>query len=238
MRKKTTPAIADDLIRELEQDPGYSARRAELVRAIEARRQNMYDASKPVLADLGKAGVRLALLGEPISGKDRPAALRVFIRWLPIVTNRDVKEVLVRCLSIPAAGEAGARCLMDALVREGKEGRDSSLMWAMGNGLEVLSKFAPLEELIQLSEDSTLGEARQMVVLALAKHRDPSVVPVLVRLLDDEHVCGHAVAALAKLSVPSTRSHLERFLAHRTPWIRNEAKKGLRAIEKAVRGMH
>jgi HEAT repeat protein len=238
MSKKYPPVKADDQMRELEQGPGFLARRAELDRAIEARRETMHDASKPVLADLGQVGVRLASLGEPISDKDRPAALRVFMRWLPLVTNRDVKEVLVRGLSVPAAGKAGARCLIDALVREGTDGRDESLMWAMGNGLEVLSKFAPLEELIQLAESSPLGEARQMVVLALAKHRDPSVVPVLVRLLDDETVCGHAVAALAKLKVPSTRSHLESFVSHRKPWIRNEAKKGLRGIQKIIGPTH
>jgi HEAT repeat protein len=67
-------------------------------------------------------------------------------------------------------------------------------------------------------------------VLALGNLTHPRVVDVLVELLGDEEVAGHAVIALGKLRAPSARAALEPFLDHHKAWVRQEARKALAAL--------
>ncbi len=47
--------------------------------------------------------------------------------------------------------------------------------------------------------------------LALAQTMNPKAIEVLLELLDDDEVAGHAVMALGKFGVPETRPAVERF---------------------------
>jgi HEAT repeat protein len=71
-----------------------------------------------------------------------------------------------------------------------------------------------------------------MVVVALGRMRNPAAVQILIELLGDEQVAGHAVKALRKLRAPAARERLVAMSNHPKTWIRNEVKKTLDAIEK------
>jgi HEAT repeat protein len=71
-----------------------------------------------------------------------------------------------------------------------------------------------------------------MVVLALANMRDSRAVDVLLGLLDDDEVAGHAVMALGKLKAGKARPAIEEFLKHPKPWVRKEAKKALDKLRR------
>jgi HEAT repeat protein len=76
------------------------------------------------------------------------------------------------------------------------------------------------------------GEARQMVVLGLAKlTKDKRAVPVLLALLDDPDVTGSAIMALGKLKAVKARDRLQQFLDHPEPFYRTEARKALNKIK-------
>jgi HEAT repeat protein len=61
--------------------------------------------------------------------------------------------------------------------------------------------------------------------------KNPAAVDVLIELLNDEEVAGHALMGLAKLKAHKSRPHIERFLNHAKPWIRTEASKALAKLE-------
>jgi HEAT repeat protein len=71
-----------------------------------------------------------------------------------------------------------------------------------------------------------------MVVLALARTGSPDAPAVLIELLDDEEIAGHAVAALRKLAPTEARPHLEPFLNDARAWVRRNAKAALAKIDK------
>ena len=71
-----------------------------------------------------------------------------------------------------------------------------------------------------------------MVVVGLGKLTDPRVVDVLIGLLDDDDVVGHAVMALGRLKAKTARSPIESLLRHPNTWIRKEAKRALARIDK------
>ncbi|MGH9243237.1 MAG: HEAT repeat domain-containing protein [Acidimicrobiales bacterium] len=64
--------------------------------------------------------------------------------------------------------------------------------------------------------------------------KDPKAVDVLIGLLDDPDVEGHAVVALGNLRAESARDRIEPLLEHPKTWIRQEAKRALAKIDKAA----
>jgi len=54
---------------------------------------------------------------------------------------------------------------------------------------------------------------------------------VLLGLLDDDDVNGHAVAGLAKRRDERARDAFERFLDDERLWVRKQAKKGIAALD-------
>lgn len=72
-----------------------------------------------------------------------------------------------------------------------------------------------------------------MIVLGFEKTRLKSqAVPVLLGLLNDETVSGHAVSALAKLGQGEARSALEEASTDARRWVRNAAKRGVVKLDK------
>jgi HEAT repeat protein len=73
-----------------------------------------------------------------------------------------------------------------------------------------------------------------MVAVALGrmKRRASEAVDVLVELLPDEDVTGHAVIALGKLKNPRSGEAIAALQNHRKTWVRAEVKKALVRIDK------
>lgn len=183
-----------------------------------------------LLAELAEVGFSVASLTElRTSGVRYRAAVPVLLRWLPMVSDREVKEDLVRALSVPWARPVAARPLIDEFARvdERVDPSGTGLRWAIGNALSIVADDSVFDELVHLVEDRSFGKARQMVVVGLGRSKRPEAVPVLIGLLDDEDVSGHAVKALAKLGVEEARPALERMVNDPRSWVRNEAKKAL-----------
>jgi YD repeat-containing protein len=71
-----------------------------------------------------------------------------------------------------------------------------------------------------------------MVVLGLRKCGGERVIDVLMTLLADEQVAGHAVMALGDLRAVKAIASIERFLGHSKQWVRAEARKALGKIAR------
>jgi HEAT repeats len=185
-----------------------------------------------VIDELRNAGYQISSLDElRRSGQRYVSAVPVLLNWLPRVGSPDAKESIVRTLSVPWAKPEAGSILLNEFEKAPKEAE--SLRWSIGNALEVLAVPSLLERVVEIVGRKENGKAREMFVLALARIRNPRSVEVLIKLLDDEEVAGHAVVALRKLKAPEALDHLERFTNHQQRWIRNEAKKAIANIMKA-----
>jgi HEAT repeat protein len=107
------------------------------------------------------------------------------------------------------------------------------LRWAIGNALSVVASDQIADDMLRLATDRQYGRAREMVVVGLGKLRDPRAKEVLLDLLGDEEVAGHAVMAIGKLRVKAARPPLQRLLNHPKTWVRREAKKAIARIDAA-----
>ena len=218
----------------LERDPAHLARVKERdLRFAEARAQYLV-AAAPVLDDLARAGYPVALISDLRQARVRyPGAIPTLVHWLPRIEDRRVRESIVRALSVPWAKPLATPALIDLFrtLPESDDPEGTGLRWAIGNALEVLADKSVLDELIEIAEDCRYGRARQMLVLGLARPRDSRVIGVLVTLLEDPEVAGHAAMALGRLRAQPARQALERLQAGTQElWIRHEAEKALHRL--------
>lgn len=138
--------------------------------------------------------------------------------------------------SVPWAKPLATPALIEAfrVLPASDDPEGTGLRWAIGNALEVLADKSLLDELIEIARDRRYGLARQMVVLGLARPRDERVIPILISLLDDEDVQGHAALALGKLRARDAHVALTSLAEHAPKaWVRKEARSALAKIEKA-----
>ena len=195
--------------------------------------RNKLDAA-PVLAALRAHGFAIETVADLFNKKlNYQEAIPILLDWLQRVTNPDVKEDIVRALSVKWARDTVAPKLLITEFEKAEDSTGAGLRWAIGNALEVLAKDDIANELIRLATDRRFGKAREMLVVGLGKLKDSRVTDVLLNLLSDEEVVGHAVIALGKLRARGARSHIEPLLKHPKPWIRKEAKKAVTRIDKA-----
>lgn len=166
------------------------------------------------------------------SRRPYPAAIPVLLDWLDRVDaevaapeRSKFREALVRGLAVK---EARGGVAAPALLREfHRAGASFEYRWAIGNALEIVADDAVFDAVADLARDRSYGRERQMVVLALARMKDPRAVEVLTGLVDDDTVAGHAVMALGRLRAAQARTVIEGCLQHPQAWVRREAKKAL-----------
>jgi len=120
---------------------------------------------------------------------------------------------------------------MPALVEAFRNFTDEAgTRWAVGNSIETAYVDTYFDDVAALALDPQYGGARQMVALALGKSKRPEAVDVLLQLMDDHDISGHAVFALSKRSNPRARAAFEEKLTDDRPWVRKKAALGLRKI--------
>jgi HEAT repeat protein len=194
-----------------------------------------YDSdAAPIVQELRDAAFAVESISDLYNKKlSYERAIPILVAWLPCSTSPIVKEEIVRALSVKwARNTPASKALVDEFERAEGPTADG-LRWAIGNSLEVLANDEIADEMIEVATDRRYGKAREMVVVGLGKLKDARVTDVLLKLLDDDEVVGHAVMALGRLRARAARSRIESLLNHPKPWIRKEVKKALSSIDKA-----
>lgn len=182
----------------------------------------------PILNDLAAMGFRVKTLSDLVTARmEYATAIPLLVDWLDRVENQDVKLAIIQCLSVRAARSIAG----PALIREFKSLDGWMAKWTAGNALSVVADDSVFEEVAALALDKSYGRAREMLAVALGNMRSPRAVGVLMQLLEDEEVSGHAIIALGKLKVTDARDAVLRFLDSPKAWVRNEAKKALKRID-------
>jgi HEAT repeat protein len=179
------------------------------------------------LADLGYPSRSLADLRH--SGVRYSDAVPILLDALQATTDPKTVMELVRALSVPWAKPLATPVLID-LFRRVDDQTGLGLRWAVGNALEASWDDSQFERLVALAQDRSFGRAREMVVLGLGRSKRPEAGDLLIRLLDDPDVNGHAVGALEKLKIPRARAGLERMMDDPRAWVRKSAARALRKL--------
>jgi hypothetical protein len=185
-------------------------------------------------ADFGKFGWALG------SQFDFERAVPIIIEWLPRIADSNVKDAMVRSLTgQPTARGEGARRLLAEFHRP-EYSTQTSLLWAIGNALATVAGPADADDIIEILQDRSLGTARQMFCGALMRTHNSRRIGVLIALIEDDDVAGHAILALRqgtyRRRVPEpqlVRPKLEALLTRSSasPFAKRQAKNALRALE-------
>lgn len=181
----------------------YMKARADEQRAQRYRDGLGWPEAEPFLAALEAAGIDTVDFGVfgPASSTtfDFERAAPILVDWLPRVEDPRVKGAMVASLhgQRSARGE-GARRLI-AEFRRPEYADEDHLRWTIGNTLASLAGPADAAAIIEILRDRSAGTARQMLCDALSRTKDPRRVAVLIDLIDDDDVAGHAILALRRI---------------------------------------
>lgn len=221
--QKKAGITAADLMQQLRQDPAYKVRLRRQQELQAEANDTFRRMERPIIDELVRSGYNVASLDElRTSGKNYRGAVPILLKALRGALDPRVMESIVRTLSVPWAPPEATNMLLDLFVRIPE--RDlPSLKWAIGNALEVLASRAIEDGLVKLARERWHGKAREMVVVALAKLDSPNTERVLIELLGDEQVAGHAVLALSRRPGFRDRAAIEPFLRHPQGWVREAA---------------
>jgi len=221
------PKTAAELMAELEGDEAWVQRREESDAERQSElRQNRLDAA-PVLAAVAEiAGVEADSISE-LRELSSPAVVAVLIDWLPQVDNVQVKRDIASALGNEWARPAAAVPLLAAFDATAGDGAKDGLRWSIASALSEVADSSVTHRIIQLVLDRRNGSARQMLTIALGRSSDMSAVPVLVELLADYEVAGHAGMALSALQADETRSEIEKLQDDDRSWVRDEVRRAL-----------
>jgi len=177
------------------------------------------------LHELGYSANSLAELRQP--GSRYRKAIPFLVDALSTTGDRKTLQEIVLTLSKSWAKPEATRPLIDLFQKV--DDRDG-LQWAIGSALCSTWDDSEFDDLVRLAKDRRYGRSREMIVLGLARSKRPEAGDVLIGLLDDPDVNGHAVNALRKLKVPAARAGLEKMLDDPRTWVRKEARRALEAI--------
>lgn len=150
----------------------------------------------------------------------------VLLKNLEETSDEGSKQFLVRCLGVKGFYEVSP-----ALIREFYLADDTSYKWAIGNSLGIIADKAILPDMLRIVQEKEHGIARQMIVASLWKYDCEQTRQVLISLLEDEEVVGHAVSAIARLHDKSLIPYIAPFQTCKTAWIRNTAKRAVKRFE-------
>lgn len=236
---------AKELLSELLADPAYAARRREEDQRIEALREKYIRDESPIVQELRSSGFDLHTLNDlrrvgmsPSSPEvylpfgNYYSAMPILMKWLPVVENPDVKETIIRTLSVPWASPAVLPMLLEEFRHEDQPLR---IRDAAGNGLRILADDSVFDDIVALAADKRYGVARNMLIRALGNMRNPRAIEVLVGFLADDEVAGSAVTTLGALGARSAKASIERLSDHPQRWVQEEVKRVLSSWSESKR---
>jgi HEAT repeat protein len=228
-KKNTDQITAADLMAGLNRDPDFVRRSQEKTEDFSVRSNYLAAAERPVVTALIDSGIAVNSVSDLVNSRQRyPRAIPVLIDHLVLPYPYPVREAIARALTTRDSGHAGYEVLVEEFRKLADSENDPALhgfKWALGNAISVVADTDNFDEVANLVRDKRHGTTRDMMVLRLPRLEPHRAVAVLIELLADDEVAGHAITALAKLKAGEARGEIERLLKHPQPWVRKEAVK-------------
>lgn len=101
-------------------------------------------------------------------------------------------------------------------------------LWEYADLLYEIKDFRYLPQYLDIIQDASYKEDRQMLILLVGKSKKTCVVPILIELLNDSTVYGHALEALSHFSGEEIEQIMCQYTKCEVPWIRRVAEKYLK----------
>lgn len=181
--KRRGPITAAELIRQLEADPAWVARRDARDAALQVRAAALAEAACPLVEDLRNAGVLVSSVWDLVNTRARyDAALPVLVAHLHRLYPDAIVDGIARALALPEA-EPLAWEAMVALFRGTSPGSGAKQGAAVA--LANMTCERTIHELVQLALEDHHGSDRALFVSGLARFDGPRVEGALRHLLQD-----------------------------------------------------
>lgn len=189
---------ADELLNELESDPQWVAKRDARERWRLARAERIGREEESLVREIGEAGLGIDSVWDLVNTREPyPEAVPVLLRHLKKDDYHPaIREGIARALTVRGYPE-----ILPAMLDSFRKDPDPIVngpKWAKGNAIEVLFDDRYVEEIARLAQDPSHGEARDMLVYALAKSKSPIADEVLRKLLSDPQLGIHAKKAIER----------------------------------------
>jgi hypothetical protein len=200
----------------------------------EAARREVDEALVPVLDDLVRHGIPVGAIGD-LQFKEAPLkqAAPILIKWLPLITFRPAKSVIIQVLGDRRAGTDASRALVNEYRRVGADDQldpKISVRSVIGSALAASASDSNADDLLSIAADQTQGAHRFLVVFALGrlKKNRAAAIDVLREQLADDDVRVAAIDALGELRASEVREEVERFRDDHSPAVRDAVRRALK----------
>jgi hypothetical protein len=183
------------------------------------------------------------------SQDDVERAARITVAWIGRTDDPWTKPELVESLRDPRCANVAAEPLLSMMEdlpnpvtpEIGESGSTEQhdrrrIKHALATSLCTTAREEQFDRLVRLIRDERYGADRTYLVRAIARMNRREVGEVLLSLVDDE-VLGHeAVAALAQLRIPESRSVLKRIAAENLPtaWDDSDRERRILAARRGI----
>lgn len=101
-------------------------------------------------------------------------------------------------------------------------------VWSLCDKLLTLRVKDYIDDYCQIASCTSLGSARQLLILLIGKVGNENVIPLLVELTEDTTVDGHALQALCNFNGEKITEVAIRFLKDDRVWVRKAAIRSIR----------
>lgn len=230
------PVTATELMARLNQDPEFDRRRQEQDDHFRLLKKRFERAESPLVEALSDiVGVSVKSVWDLVNTKrEYRSAIPVLVAHLRYEYPYRIREGIARALTVKYAGEDACATLVNEFRKlpNAVDIAEVGFRWALGNAISVSAEKSDFDEVVELVKDRRYGTSRDMMALRLPDLDPRRAVDVLIDLLGDNEVAGHAAKALGKLKVRKARVQIERLLEHHEPWVREEASKALARLDK------
>lgn len=189
-----------------------------------------HDLKELLVCELNAAGAKVSSVFDLVNSETSltPPVGAVLLRHLTLPHARRTLEGIVRALADRAAPEGTFECLCRLFTSDADVDK-----WAVANSMEVVARSRNKDELVKLLANKKHGRNRQMLAVAAGKvgKGDEQVLRVLIDLLGDAELLGHAVIGLRKLGHSSALPALSKIDQSQVPaWVQNEIAKAVKKL--------
>ena len=103
--------------------------------------------------------------------------------------------------------------------------------WAIGDFLYATANVKYINRYIEIAQNKSYGTSRQMVILIFGKLKYYPSINLLIELLNDEDVFGHALNSLSKIASQDYCSYFVPFVDCKYKWVSKIANRFLKKYD-------
>ena len=216
---------------DINSNPGLVKRMIELEKQDDKRYYAEHPDSliPPFEAELRELGYEFEVSSQ-IPGflpKHKALLLPIIIRYYKMATLKNEKSYFMGLFQ-----HKGFEEVVPMLLDDFYSGDPIIDRWAIGDRLYTIRSKKYTEDYLKIIANPVYSRSRQMIVLLIGKLKVEEAIPILIELLDDDDVRGHAIIALGEYKREGLRKHFIRFQEYKNSYIRKEALKALKKLEQ------